>query len=62
MALPASGALTLTQIKAAIPSSSNSFAQMSLDAGFTAPHSMSEFYGYSGGGGVTAPIIFYTLK
>jgi len=61
MALPASGTLTLTEIKAAIPSTSNSFVQMSLDAGFSAPHAMSEFYGYSGGG-TAAPIIFYTLK
>jgi hypothetical protein len=62
MALPSSGTLTMTAIKAEIPSTSNSFSQISLDAGKTLPHSMSEFYGYSGGTVTTYPTTYYVLK
>jgi hypothetical protein len=62
MALPSSGTLSLTDIKAAIPSSSNSLKQVCIDAGFTASFSMSQFYGYSGGTVTSYPQTYYVLK
>jgi hypothetical protein len=62
MALPSSGTLSLTTIKAAIPSSSNSLKQVCIDAGFTTTYTMSQFYGYSGGPVITYPLTYYVLK
>jgi len=62
MALPSSGTISLTDIKAAIPSSSNSLKQLSIDAGFTTTFNMSQFYGYSGGPVVFYPQTYYVLK
>lgn len=47
MALQTSGAITISDIKAELGNTSNSLEALSLDAGFTAPHAMSDFYGYS---------------
>ncbi len=47
MALQSSGAISISQIKTELSSSSNSLATLSVAASKTAPHSMSEFYGYS---------------
>ena len=48
MALQSSGQISISDIKAELGSSSNSLAQLSgQGAGFSAPHAMSEFYGYS---------------
>jgi hypothetical protein len=62
MPLQTSGAISMSEIKAFLGSTSNSLRAYSLQAGFTAPDSMSEFYGLttdeyggiipgSGGGG-----------
>ena len=47
MALPASGELSIADIKAELSSSSNSLKDLSLAASKTAPHGMGEFHGYS---------------
>jgi hypothetical protein len=47
MALQSSGAISISQIKTELGSSSNSLRTLSAAAGFTTPDSMSEFYGYS---------------
>jgi hypothetical protein len=47
MALQSSGAISISQIKAELGSSSNSLATLSAAAGKAVPHAMSEFYGYS---------------
>ena len=47
MALQSSGAISISDIKTELGSSSNSLATLSVAAGKTQPHSMSEFYGYS---------------
>lgn len=47
MALQTSGPISISDIKTELGSSENSLAALSLEAGFSAPHSMSEFYGYS---------------
>ena len=47
MALQTSGAITISDIKAELGNTSNSLEALSLDAGFTAPHAMSDFYGYA---------------
>ena len=47
MALQSSGQISISDIKAELGSTSNSLAALSVAAGKTAPHSMSEFYGYS---------------
>ena len=49
MALPTSGPLSISMIKAELGSSSNSLRTLSSLAGFSTPDSMSEFYGYSSG-------------
>lgn len=48
MALPSTGAISMSQIKAELGSTSNSLRAYSLAAGKTAPDSMTEFLGYSG--------------
>ena len=47
MPLQGSGNLSISEIKAEQGNSSNSLKQMGLDAGFTVPFNMSQFYGYS---------------
>lgn len=47
MALQSSGAISISDIKTELGSSSNSLATLSVAAGKTQPHAMSEFYGYS---------------
>jgi len=47
MTLQSSGAISISQIKAELSSSSNSLRDLSADAGFSSPDAMSEFYGYS---------------
>ena len=47
MALQTSGAISISQIKTELGSSSNSLRALSDAAGFSTPDSMSEFYGYS---------------
>jgi hypothetical protein len=47
MALPTSGPLSISMIKAELGSSSNSLRTLSSLAGFSTPDAMSEFYGYS---------------
>lgn len=47
MPLQSSGAISISDIKTELGSASNSLATLSAGAGKTAPHSMSEFYGYS---------------
>ena len=47
MALPSSGALSISQIKTELGSASNSLRTLSGLAGFSTPDSISEFYGYS---------------
>jgi len=47
MALPSSGALSISQIKTELGSASNSLRTLSGLAGFATPDSISEFYGYS---------------
>ena len=47
MPLQSSGAISISDIKTELGSASNSLATLSVGAGKTAPHSMSEFYGYS---------------
>ena len=47
MALQSSGAISISDIKTELGSTDNSLQALSLDAGFTAPHAMSDFYGYS---------------
>jgi hypothetical protein len=54
MALPQSGPIRMSDIKAELASSSNSLRNYSAAAGKTAPDAMSEFYGY-------AECITYTL-
>lgn len=49
MALQSSGAISISQIKAELGSSSNSLRTLSSEAGFGTPDAMSEFYGYSAG-------------
>lgn len=55
MALPPNGAISMSQIKAELGSTSNSLRAYSLAAGKTAPDSMTEFLGYSA---VVDPIDF----
>lgn len=47
MALQTSGQIKISEIKTELGSSSNSLSTLSVAAGKTAPHAMSEFYGYS---------------
>ena len=47
MALQSSGQIKISEIKTELGSSSNSLATLSTAAGKSAPHAMSEFYGYS---------------
>ena len=47
MALQSSGAISISQIKTELGSSSNSLRTLSAAAGFSTPDAMSEFYGYS---------------
>ena len=47
MALPSSGALSISAIKTELGSSSNSLRTLSGLAGFSTPDAISEFYGYS---------------
>jgi hypothetical protein len=47
MALQSSGQISITDIKTELGSSSGSLTTLSTAAGKTAPHAMSEFYGYS---------------
>ena len=47
MALQSSGAIKMSEIKAFLGSASNSLRAYSLQAGFSIPDSMSEFYGLS---------------
>ena len=49
MALQSSGAISISQIKTELGSSSNSLRALSATAGFSTPDAMSEFYGYSAG-------------
>jgi len=48
MALQGSGAISLSQIKTELNSSSNSLRTLSAAAGKSTPDAMSEFYGYTG--------------
>lgn len=48
MALQSSGAISISQIKAELGSSSYSLRTLSSEAGKSTPDAMSEFYGYSG--------------
>ena len=49
MALQSSGAISISQINAEVTAvDSNSLTTLSTTVGFSAPHAMSEFYGYSG--------------
>jgi hypothetical protein len=52
MALPPSGPISISMIKAELSSSSNSLRTLSSLAGFSTPDSMSEFYGYSVGANI----------
>ena len=47
MPLQSSGAISISQIKTELGSSSNSLRTLSSLAGFSTPDAMSEFYGYS---------------
>ena len=47
MPLQSSGQIKISEIKTELGSSSNSLNTLSVAAGKTAPHAMSEFYGYS---------------
>lgn len=47
MALQGSGAISISQIKTELGSSSNSLRTLSAAAGFSSPDSMSEFYGFA---------------
>jgi hypothetical protein len=47
MALQSSGAISISQIKTELTSSSNSLRTLSAAAGFSTPDAMSEFYGYT---------------
>jgi len=47
MALQSSGAISISDIKTELGSSSNSLATLSTSVGKTSPHGISEFYGYS---------------
>lgn len=47
MALQSSGAISISDIKAELGSSSNSLRALSSAAGFSIPDAMSEFYGYA---------------
>lgn len=47
MALQTSGAISISDIKTELGSSSNSLRTLSAAAGFSTPDAMSEFYGYS---------------
>lgn len=47
MALPTSGPISISQIKAELGSGSNSLRELSAAAGKSTPDAMSEFYGYS---------------
>jgi hypothetical protein len=47
MTLQSSGAISISQIKTELNSSSNSLRDLSAAAGKSTPDSMSEFYGYS---------------
>ena len=47
MALQSSGQIKISEIKTELGSSSNSLNTLSVAAGKTAPHAISEFYGYS---------------
>jgi hypothetical protein len=47
MALPSSGALSIDDIRTEVGSTSGSLAALSAAVGFTAPHRISDFYGYT---------------
>lgn len=47
MALPSSGALSIDDIRTEVGSTSGSLATLSAAVGFTAPHAISDFYGYA---------------
>jgi len=47
MALPSSGALSIDDIRTEVGSTSGSLATLSAAVGFTAPHRISDFYGYT---------------
>lgn len=56
MALQTSGAISISQIKTELGSSSNSLRTLSAAAGKSAPDAMSEFYGYSS---YVPPLVVY---
>lgn len=58
MALQSSGAISISQIKTELGSSSNSLATLSVAAGKAVPHAMSEFYGYS----AVVPLYYWDLS
>lgn len=47
MALPSSGALSIGDIRTEVGSTSGSLATLSAAVGFTTPHRISDFYGYT---------------
>lgn len=47
MALPSSGALSIDDIRTEVGSTSGSLAALSAAVGFTTPHKISDFYGYT---------------
>jgi len=47
MALPSSGALSIDDIRTELGTTTGSLAALSAAVGFAAPHSISEFYGYT---------------
>ena len=60
MALQSSGAISISQINAEVTAiDSTSLTNLSTAVSFTAPHAMSEFYGYSGVVSVTVNIDVY---
>jgi hypothetical protein len=47
MALPSSGAISISQIQTELSNGNNSLRALSAAVGFSTPDAMSEFYGYS---------------
>lgn len=56
MALQTSGPISISEIQTELGSSDGSLATLSLEAGFSAPHAMSEFYGYTASTGTISDI------